>query len=76
MFRDDLDRIKEDIKLGFMYRDIDESYANGVWDLAIKYVKKHHLNNTHALSPQDVDIITNVLYDFIYDLLEEDLNDN
>ena len=74
MFRDELDRIKEDIKLGFMYRDIDESYASGVWDLAIKYVKNHytHIHSTDMEKEMQVAI----LYDFIYDLLEEDLNDN
>jgi hypothetical protein len=73
MFRNDLDRIKEDIKLGFMYRDIDESYANGVWDLATNYVKNHYLNSQYPLKEQDIGLITNILYDFIYDLLDGEL---
>jgi hypothetical protein len=83
MFRNELDRIKEDIKIGDLYRDIDESYVNGVWDLATNYVKSHHLNAQHLLKEKDIDLITNVygefaesiviLYDFIYDLLDEEL---
>ena len=73
MFRDELDRIKENIKKGIMYRDIDESYNGGVWDFAIEYAKKHHLNDYYDLKNQDINVITNVLYDFIYDLLDEEL---
>ena len=73
MFRDNLDRIKENIRSGDLHRDIDESYANGVWDLATNYVKSHYLNGHYPLKEQDIDLITNILYDFIYDLLDEEL---
>ena len=70
MFRDELDRIKENIKLGDLYRDIDESYVNGVWDLATNYVKNHytHIHSTDMEKEMQVAI----LYDFIYDLLDEE----
>jgi hypothetical protein len=51
--------------------------------LATNYVKSHHLNAQHLLKEKDIDLITNVygefaesiviLYDFIYDLLDEEL---
>ena len=74
MFRDELNRIKENIKKGIMYRDIDERYNRGVWDFSIEYAKKHHLNDYYGLKEQDIGLITNILYDFIYDLLDEELN--
>ena len=74
MIKNELKVLKNKILNGSLHRDIDEAYADGVWDYAIQYIKKHHLNSHHALSPQDIDIITNVLYDFIYDLLDSELN--
>lgn len=74
MFRDELDEIKKIIRLGDLYRDIDESGSGGVWDMASNYVKSHHLNGHYPLKEQDTDLITNILYDFIYDLLNEELN--
>ena len=74
MFRDELDSIKKNIKLGVIYRDIDESYANGVWDLATNYVKNHytHIHSTDMEKEMQVAI----LYDFVYDLLEEELDND
>ena len=73
MIKDELNEIKKNIKLGILHRDIDESYGNGVWDLATNYVKSHYLNGHYPLKEQDIGLITNILYDFIYDLLDEEL---
>ena len=72
MFRDELDEIKKIIRLGDLYRDIDESGSGGVWDLATNYVKSHYLNGQYPLKEQDIGLIINILYDFIYDLLDEE----
>ena len=71
MIKDELNEIKKNIKLGILHRDIDESYANGVWDLATNYVKKHY-THIHS-SDMEKEMQVAILYDFIYDLLDEEL---
>jgi hypothetical protein len=74
MIKDELNDIKKNIELGVLHRDIDESYANGVWDLATNYVKNHytHIHSTDMEKEMQVAI----LYDFIYDLLDEELEND
>lgn len=71
MIRNNLNLIKSQIKDGTLNRDIDESYSRGVWDYATEYVK-NHFTFVHS-TEMEKQMQVSVLYDFIYELLEEEL---